>query len=404
MKKRADGRYVCKYKGKCFYGRSPDEAKQARKDYIKQEAAGLLLQQELTVKAYALKWLPLHKSGVGEKTYNDYAKQLEALFPYIGNKLLSQVTVDDAASVWQHYAGYSQSTIDRSRSLFIAMFDTAIENDLCRKNPFKSRYSKPPAGTVGSHRAIEQWERDIILSFPHRMQAPAMLMLYAGLRRGEMLALTDKDIAYEVNKKTKKKIPVSISVSQAVRFDSNVAILSDPKTDAGIRTVPVFEPLRPYLQDLNGYILKNNIGKICSETSFRNAWKSWKNKIELMLNNCRQKRWYYLSPDYRLRDPERYDQIQLLLRKGKKKEAEDLRFKDWKTWTVRPHDLRHSFCTMLRDAGVDMKQAMLWMGHADEKMILRIYDHTNDYRTSVSIQKVETMLSSRKSVPLRAVR
>ena len=42
---------------------------------------------------------------------------------------------------------------------------------------------------------------------------------------------------------------------------------------------------------------------------------------------------------------------------------------------IRAHDLRHTYCTMLRDAGVDIHQAIIWMGHADEKMILRIYDH-----------------------------
>ena len=120
---RPDGRYVCKYKGKFFYGRTSDEAKQARKEYIRQEASGQLLRHELTVKDYAMKWLPLYKRGVSEKTYNDYAKQLEALFPVIGNKHLSQVTVDDAAAVWSHYAGYSASTIKRARMLYIIIFE-----------------------------------------------------------------------------------------------------------------------------------------------------------------------------------------------------------------------------------------------------------------------------------------
>ena len=61
---------------------------------------------------------------------------------------------------------------------------------------------------------------------------------------------------------------------------------------------------------------------------------------------------------------------------------------DWKEWTVRPHDLRHSFCVMLRDTGVDLKLAIRWMGHADEKMILKIYDHITDLRIQSAIKSI----------------
>ena len=54
--------------------------------------------------------------------------------------------------------------------------------------------------------------------------------------------------------------------------------------------------------------------------------------------------------------------------------------------------IRHTYCTMLRDAGVDMKQAMIWMEHADEKMILRVYDHAGDARARVSLSQMERML------------
>lgn len=52
---------------------------------------------------------------------------------------------------------------------------------------------------------------------------------------------------------------------------------------------------------------------------------------------------------------------------------------------------------MLRDAGVDIKLAMQWMGHADEKMILRIYDHINQYRTAQAVGNLEKMLGCRQN-------
>ena len=388
-KRRADGRYVRKYKGKCFYSYvSDDEARRLRDEYKYRCEHGIDEIRNMTVSEYASQWLPLAKASVSDKCYNDYATQLEALTSVCGDKYLNAVLPLDIQKVWQRYLGYSDSTIRRARMLYKALFSSAIENGHCRSNPVTKDSAKPHKGTVGTHRALEPWETDIIRTFPHRMQAPPILMLYAGLRRGEMLAFTDKDIICE------KGVPAYISVSRAVRYDSNQAIISPPKTDAGNRTVPVFDALRPFLQDHSGYILKDRSGKICSETAFQNAWTDWKNSIELMLNNCKQKRWYFLTPEYRARNPKRYDQIQRLLAQGKKEEADALRFMDWKQWTVRPHDLRHSFCVMLRDAGVDMKLAIRWMGHADEKMILRIYDHVSDLRIRSAIKSINAMNST----------
>ena len=337
---RSDGRYACKYKGKFFYGRTSDEAKQARKEYIKQEAAGQLLRHELTVKDYAMKWLPLYKRGVSEKTYNDYAKQLEALFPVIGNKHLSRVTVDDAAAVWAHYAGYSASTIKRARMLYIALWDTAIENELAHKNPFKSKFAAPPRGSAGTHRALDESEIDLIRRVPHRFQLAALVMLYAGLRRGEVLALSMDDIDLRAD---------VIHVTKAVRFDGNQPVLSDPKTEAGRRDVPILSALRPFLVDHVGLIAPSASGSIMSESAFDRAFQSYLSALSAAAGH-----------------PVR----------------------------IRCHDFRHTYCTMLRDAGIDMKTAMLWLGHADEKMILRIYDHVRETRTRAAVAQLEKHLSA----------
>ena len=384
---RSDGRWCRKYRGKCFYSNISDEdAVRQRDEYKYQCEHGIDQIRNITVSEYADQWLPVAKASVSDKCYNDYAVQLEALTAVCGDKFMNAVVPLDIKKVWLHYLGYSASTIHRARMLYRALFASGIENGYCRFNPVEKEDAKPHQGTAGTHRNIEPWERKIIETFPHRMQAPAMLMLYAGLRRGEMLAFTGADVKGD-----------HLLVRQAVRFEQNQPTFVDPKTSAGVRELPIFDKLLPFVQDLNGYILPNKNGKACSETAFRNAWNDWKNSIELMLNHCTQKRWYFLDKSYRDRDPRRYDQIQALLAKGKKKEADALRFMDWKEWTVRPHDLRHSYCVMLRDAGVDMKLAIRWMGHADEKMILKIYDHVTDYRILSAISSVNAMNNPRRA-------
>ena len=387
LKPRSDGRCQAKYKGKYFYGSTPEEAVRLRDEYKYRCEHGIEEIRNITVSDYAAEWLPVAKASVSDKCYNDYAVQLEALTAVCGDKYMNAVLPNDILKVWKHYLGYSESTIHRARMLYRALFASAIENGYCRSNPVNKDSAKPHKGTVGTHRAIEPWEREVILSTPHRMQAPAMLMLYAGLRRGEMLAFSGDDIIND-----------QICVNRAVRFESNKAILTDPKTEAGVREIPVFDVLRPFLSDLHGLILTDDHGNICSETAFNNAWTDWKNTIERKINCCHtQKRWYFIESSYRDRDPHRYDQIQTLLRQGKKEEADALRLMDWREWTVRPHDLRHSFCVMLRDAGVDMKLAIRWMGHADEKMILRIYDHVSDLRIRTAIKNVNAISSSERA-------
>ena len=59
---------------------------------------------------------------------------------------------------------------------------------------------------------------------------------------------------------------------------------------------------------------------------------------------------------------------------------------------IRPHDLRHSYATTLRDAGVDVKLAIRWMGHTDEKMILRIYDHPGEARVRQAVDSVNSLV------------
>ena len=156
LKQRSDGRYACRYKNHWFMGSTSDEALQARDAFKLAELRGELIAKPPTprIADYIPEWLRLHKASVSDKCYDDYAKQLESLLPVMGQKTFDQVTVDDAAAVWLHYATYSQYTIKRARMLFISLFDTAIENEYCQRNPFRAKYAQPPRGSFGTHREL----------------------------------------------------------------------------------------------------------------------------------------------------------------------------------------------------------------------------------------------------------
>ena len=304
-----------------------------------------------------------------------------------------QLTPDDALAAFQKafppakYVGdddgYSGSTIRRAKMLYRDLFDSAIENGYAMKNPFRSEKFKPTIGKDGTHREITDEERKLIHTVQHPFRPAIMTMLYAGLRRGEVLALNaDTDIRNGC-----------IYVSNAVTFANNRPQVGSPKTDNAYRTIPIFPPLVSELENIKGLIAPSVKGNdTMTESAFRSAWNSYIAAVEKHINGV-QKRWYGLRREDKQRNPKRYATVQALIRAGEKEKADQLRLTDWVTFDIRPHDLRHSFCTMCCDAGVDIKQTIEWMGHADEKMILKIYDHVTNRRSQESIQKVEKFLA-----------
>ncbi len=48
---------------------------------------------------------------------------------------------------------------------------------------------------------------------------------------------------------------------------------------------------------------------------------------------------------------------------------------------------------MLYEAGIDLKTAQRWMGHADEKMILRIYAHLTERQEQKGVEKLKAFMA-----------
>lgn len=250
------------------------------------------------------------------------------------------------------------------------------------KNPFRSTVVKAPKGTAASHRAITDEERRLIETVPHRMQKAAMIMLYAGLRRGELLALEYDDVENDV-----------ISVDEAVSFVGTKPVVKDPKTESSVRRVPLLEPLKKYFEDKNqlGYVVTSADGVLCTENAWDRGWESYIAALETELNGC-HKRWYHLTREWKNSHPEEYEHYLKLKKNPRKQEqAEQYRLRGWKSVNIRPHDLRHSFCEWCITNGVDLKTVCSWMGHSDQKMIMTVYDHVTAKRELNAAEKLNCL-------------
>ena len=176
-----------------------------------------------------------------------------------------------------------------------------------------------------------------------------------------------------------------IIITKAVRFKGNKGNETDPKTTAGKREVPLLDILKAELEGRHGKLFPGTM----TTSKWKSLWSQYIHSLEAFVNDCPQKRWFHRTVDWIAAHPEEW-RTYLNLKRKNRTEAEAYRLKEWKSVTIRPHDLRHSYCTTLRDCGVDLKLAIRWMGHADEKMILRIYDHPPESRVQNAIKTLNS--------------
>lgn len=375
-KKRQDNLYRYWYKGKQFYGKTDAEAKAKRDAYKYECEHGIEKPDPITVFDLADKWLPVAKAGVGKGTYNQYATIMEKMTTVIGDKLMSAVSPADIKKVWAEYVGLSQSYINKAKFLYRSFFQYAIDNRYCITSPLFAESAQPHKGTKGTHRCLTETEINLIETVSHRCQAGAMFMLKAGLRRGEVLALEKNDIHDN-----------RVYVLKAVSFVNNRPVIKDTKNEASERSVPLFAPLKPFIDGIEKYVFPDEKGQICSETAFVRAWESYLTDLATYLNGI-QKRWYHLTHDWKQSHPEEYAMYEKL-KKSNKEEAEEYRLRGWKDVSFRPHDLRHTFVTTCRNKGVDLRVCIDWCGHASEKMVIEIYDHPSESREQSAVDLLD---------------
>ena len=241
---------------------------------------------------------------------------------------------------------------------------------LLRSNPARDKTAKPHKGSQPSTKPITPQEREWILTLctDHRAYPIVMTMLYAGLRPQEAKAIIiERDIDFEND---------TITVRETAHNDSDngqkYAYTSKGKTQWSNRQIPLFPPLKQALNGRKGYLIASAHGDRVTHTTWRVVWNSYCTKMETAINGI-ERRWY----------GKRKDQIQL-------KEAGKL--PDWIEFDIVPYSLRKSFCVMCRDAGVELNTCRKWMGHADSKMILQVYDSVSEDRSEQERKKVENRL------------
>ena len=371
LKRRKDGYYVCRYKDQFFYGVTEDDAFAQREEYKElEQSKQTKLLAGLKVKEYAERWIKNAKTGTAKHTRNEAKIQMRKLTDQIGEKFLSEVKASDIKNVYSNeFIGLSDKYIRRAAQLYRSFFDAALDDGYISKNPARQNSSKPHKGTTGSHRAITAQEREWIdtLCLDHRARPAVMAMLYAGIRPQEAKAL-NIDNAVDLKKD-------EITLSAFVHLDNynQYKVTNKGKYDKAARTIPLFRPLKDALKDKHGLLIPSAKGKQITVTGWKTVYASYVHDMETAINGV-SKRWYGKTKEHKK-----------ILNSGGK-------LPEWINFTVVPYDLRHSFCVMCRDNGVELNTCVRWMGHSDAKMILKIYDEVSDDRSKIEAEKLNKKL------------
>ena len=233
--------------------------------------------------------------------------------------------------------GLSDNMMRDAKIIASAIMNFAMDNDLVYRNVF-ARVSVPKRGKAERLPITEEQKNLILRSWKgHRMGVAVLVMLFCGLRRGEIIALTWNDVNIEDR---------TISVTKAATFGQNVAKIKCPKTTAGNRIVPFPEQLVPIFREAKKnkslYVCPAADGSMMTNTAWTTSWKSYQ---------------HYLNIQAGGRDASRSNP---------------------KIVAIEPftaHQLRHTYATMLYDAGVDVKSAQDFLGHADPTVTMNIYTH-----------------------------
>lgn len=372
MKQRADGRYCQqivigkdinnKKIVKTVYGKSPEEVEDKVKAIKTDLGRGVdVAGAGTSFKEWAKMFLSVEKLRLSNHVYSAKRNCIESFYPAFGNIAITMIKPYQVEQVLAQLAAEnpfthkpsSAKTIKEYKVACGQVFKYAQKNRAITFNPCDFVSIPSMAIPKNERRALSKTEREWIEECEDYSALPAMIAMYAGLRRGEMAALTWNDV--DIENKT-------IIVNKAYDYSNNKLKL--PKTKSGIREI--------------------NIPDILAEA----------------LESAPRRSDYVISVDGRQVTSMQWEKLNRdLLRAIDEKHGTPVKAKVGNKYkcliSIKPfgwHDLRHTYATILFEAGVDTYTAKELLGHKDLSTTMKIYTHLSDDQKRRSISLLESFI------------
>lgn len=378
---RSDGRYCVK-----VYLGIDEDGKQKYKycyGYTQKEADEKALQLKLSIRKgidvtaehdtfamWADRWLKIKVSEVSAGrlvVYESHVKHLKRYLEY------AQITKIHTSDIQDIIAGLAEnnpntnrpmarSTLKELKGTASQILQLAIENRVMDYNPANA-VKIPKMQETSGRRALSANEQRWITDTGHRAKRAAMIMMFAGLRRGELIPLTWSDI--DLNKRT-------IRISKTVeKINGTFVLKNTAKTKSSIRVVDIPQILADFLRNEpqeSIYVCVATNNNIHTPSTWDKMWNSYLMELNIIYGD--------FSPFEKI-PKSKYDPkgVPFVIPK------------------ITPHWLRHTFATMLYFAGVDVLTAKEQLGHSDIKTTLEIYTHLDAAYKRKAMNKLDDYLA-----------
>lgn len=325
---------------KAFYSKtSKEDAKAKANQYIiDKEVADRTGENPepkfITFETWANKWLETYKHGiVKDHTYNfTYKSNIDNyLIPYFGKSKISDIKQIDIQKYFNTVKTdkdkpLAKSTLDKQKIILKSIFETAIDNDLCYKNPVKNinfpNVSIKKQRPVYTFQEVEKLEKYAI----KQNRYDIILLLGTGMRRSELIGLMWDDI--DMTNKT-------IHIQRAVTQTTGKIVIGETKSETSNRYIPISDSLIS------------------------------------VINLIPRESEYVISgekPDKPIVPHSYADKFERFMEKASK---------ELNIPKLTPHELRHTYGTLLREKGVDIYTIQKVMGHSDISVTAGTYVHND---------------------------
>ncbi|PXV88373.1 site-specific recombinase XerD [Lachnotalea glycerini] len=360
-KKRKDGRYAAnvivghdedgrRIYAPTIYAHSIPELERLKAEIITQVNKGTYANDKgLTVGKWAKDWIVAYKNNVATSTYMNYENIIRNHLNAINDIRLMDLRKIDVQMLINSKS-HSSETQRMIKITMNQMLEDAIDDGLVYKNVCRS--IKVSKQNESQKRALTDKEKEAIkkCEFTDKEQAFIDILLYTGMRRSEVLALSRKDIDY-----SNRCISVNKSLSWA-----GGSHIKDPKTIKSNRQVnmPInlSHSLERYINTIDTlYLFTGQNRTIMSSATFKRFWNDIFNKINCAMGG---------TPKIIYQNKVTQHGIQVT--------------------DLTPHIFRHNYATMLYHGGVDVKEAQRLLGHSSIKVTLEIYTHLMENKTDLT--------------------
>jgi integrase len=293
-------------------------------------------------------WLEKAKVRVKDTTYKNYFRACETrIIPAVG-----QLRINELSDViFQQYInrligeGLSPRYIEYIFTCIKGAVDYAVKKRMLPYNPLNDVEVPRPRRSTHKTWTIDEINRFLhFAKFDNPIYYIALkIAIHTGMRRGEVLGLTWKDVDLKQQK---------ISVTQSLIYDDEGFRFSDLKTASSKRLISIDDDLT---NELKRYRAKQNQFRLVLSTEYH----------DMDLVCCREDG----KPIYARTLAIHFDSI----------------IKKASVPKIRLHDLRHTHATILLKLGENPKVVSERLGHSNVTMTLNTYSHvTPDMQKSTA--------------------